>query len=97
MVGLGEEAALGRALGWRKTGLRDLPGGCSEAKPEEWPLKRGLTLSLERNQPRLGPEPSGGMGASPLPIPGGQCHGVKGPQIQSLVHIYTLPGPPHPL
>ena len=90
-------AALGRALGWRKTGLRDLPGGCSEAEPEEWPLKRGLTLSLGRNQPRPGPEPSGGMVASPMPIPGGQGHGVKGPQIQSLVHIYTLPGAPHPL
>lgn len=86
-------AALGRALGWRKTGLRDLTGGCSEAKPEEWPLKRGLTLSLGRNQPRLGSEPSSEMGALPLPIPGGQGHGVKGPQIQSLVRIYTLPGP----
>lgn len=43
-LGLGKRiraaaAALGRALGWRKTGLRHLTGGCSEAKPEEWPLK----------------------------------------------------------
>ena len=81
----------------RKTGLQHLTGGCSEAKPEEWPLRRGLTLSLGRNQPHPGPEPSGEMGASPLPIPGGQCHGVKGPQIQSLVRIYTLPAPARPL
>ena len=43
-LGLGKRiraaaAALGRALGWRKTGLQHLTGGCSEAKPEEWPLK----------------------------------------------------------
>ena len=101
-LGLGKRirasvAALGGALGWRKTGLQHLTGGCSEAKPEEWPLRRGLTLSLGRNQPHPGPEPSGEMGASPLPIPGGQCHGVKGPQIQSLVRIYTLPAPARPL
>lgn len=86
-------AALGRALGWRKTGLRDLTGGCSEAKPEEWPLKRGLTLSLGRNQPRLGSEPSSEMGALPLPIPGGQGHGVKGPQIQSWFAYTPSPAP----
>lgn len=38
----------------------------------------------------LGPGTIGGVGASPLPIPGDQCHVGKGPQTQSLVHTHPL-------
>lgn len=58
-----------------ETGL----GSCSQAKPPEWPLKQGLTLVSGKKPTLPAPEPSGEMGASPLLIPGGQCHGVKGP------------------
>lgn len=100
-LGKGNEAAaaaLGRALGWRKTGMRDLPGGLFPSKAPRAASEAGPALVLGEKPALPGPEPSDGMGASALPVPGGQGHGVEGPQTQSLIHVHPVAGPStHPL
>lgn len=100
-LGKGNEAAataLGRALGWRKTGMRDLPGGLFPSKAPRAASEAGPALVLGEKPALPVPEPSDGMGASALPVPGGQGHGVEGPQTQSLIHVHPVAGPStHPL
>lgn len=84
---LGQRGAAAAALGGLRAGGQaceiclgeHFKAGVVPKQNPVWPLKQSLTWVSGKKLASPAPGPVGGVGASPLPIRGDQCHGAKGP------------------